>query len=456
MARKVFISFLGFSNYRECMYGKDNFCSSNVRFIQEATLDYLQTLGEWTANDVAYILLTEGAKAKNWVDNGHRNPKTNEIIKQVGLETSLKQKNYPFQIKTIEQLPDGKNEEELFDLFRRIYEVIQPGDSFYFDITHGFRSLPMLALVLINYAKFLKNIEVKSITYGNFEAREELHDADGNICLKAPIIDLLPLSGIQDWTFAAADYLKNGNAEKFKQLVTAHKTAICRGLISGNKEEAKKINDLANSLQRVTNDLQTCRGKEILETSNFMLLRKNIEEVGKAVVEPLNPIIKKLDDAFSVFSTNEEKESSYHFINGMEATKWCIQHGLYQQAATILQENVVSFFCNRHGLNIFDKDDRENVNTVFAFVKKLSSDDVKEKEKNVILKKIERDIIYKSLFEDLLLSEHHVVNAFSMLTDERNDINHSGMRSDPHSTETIRTNIYNAYNILTEHLGTRK
>ena len=438
------------------MYFKDNYCSSNVRFIQEATLDYLQTLDTWTENDVAYILLTEGAKAKNWVDNGHRNPQTNEVIEQIGLETSLKQKNYPFQIETIEDLPDGKNEEELFDLFRKIYEVIQPGDSLHFDITHGFRSLPMLALVLINYAKFLKNIEVKSITYGNFEAREELHDADDNRCLKAPIIDMLPLSGIQDWTFAAADYLKNGNAEKFKQLVTAHKTAIYRGLTSGNKEEAKKLNDLANSLQRVTNDLQTCRGKEILETHNFMLLRKNIEEVGKTVVEPLNPIIKKMDDAFSVFSTDEDKETSCHFINGMEATKWCIQHGLYQQAATILQENVVSFFCNRHGLNIFDKDDRENVNTVFAFIKKLNSDDVKEKEKKAIHKKIERDIIYKSLFEDLLLSEHHVVKAFSMLTDERNDINHSGMRFDPHSTETIRTNIYDAYNILTEYLGIRK
>jgi len=32
---------------------KDNFCSSNVRFIQEATLDYLQTLEQWTENYVA-------------------------------------------------------------------------------------------------------------------------------------------------------------------------------------------------------------------------------------------------------------------------------------------------------------------------------------------------------------------------------------------------------------------
>ncbi len=40
-------------NYKTCVYYKDNFCSSNVRFIQEATLDYLQTLEQWTENDVA-------------------------------------------------------------------------------------------------------------------------------------------------------------------------------------------------------------------------------------------------------------------------------------------------------------------------------------------------------------------------------------------------------------------
>ena len=131
-------------------------------------MDYLQKLESWSENDVAYFLLTDGAKSSNWLDDGHRDYNTKEIIKQSGLETCLKKKVYPFELKTIEQLPEGKNEEELFKLFRIIFEVLEPRDSLYFDVTHGFRSLPMLTLVLINYAKFLKSIEVKSITYGNY------------------------------------------------------------------------------------------------------------------------------------------------------------------------------------------------------------------------------------------------------------------------------------------------
>lgn len=450
MARKLFISFLGFSNYKECMYYKDDFCSSSIRYIQEATLDYLQQLGEWTEEDVAYILLTEGAKAKNWVDNGQRNPKTNEIIVQKGLETSLKQKNYPFQIKTIEQLPDGKNEKELFDLFRRIYDVMLPGDALYFDITHGFRSLPMLALVLINYAKFLKGVEVKSITYGNFEAREELHDSDGNICLKAPIIDLLPLSGIQDWTFAAADYLKNGNADKFTELSRAYKSSLFKGLKTGNKEEAIDIDSLTNELKAVTDDFKTCRGNNILSSKNISALKKKLEQFDRTVIEPLNPVVRKLENAFSAFE--ETTIEMVNCKNGLEAARWCMYNHLFQQAATILQECVVTFFCIRYGLNINSDVERKLVNGAFAKCEKLNFSKTKEEEKEAILKEVESNTITQKLINDKQISDRVIYEAFSMLTTERNDINHSGMRPQPHTSDKIRNNIKKAYAVFQDKL----
>ena len=56
MARKVFISFLGGTNYQYCDYQKDGVSYGNVRFIQEATLNYLNVNEKWTANDVLMIL----------------------------------------------------------------------------------------------------------------------------------------------------------------------------------------------------------------------------------------------------------------------------------------------------------------------------------------------------------------------------------------------------------------
>ena len=53
MARKVFISVLGFTNYSECIYTKDAYKSHSVRFIQEATLEYL--LQQYSANTTIKI-----------------------------------------------------------------------------------------------------------------------------------------------------------------------------------------------------------------------------------------------------------------------------------------------------------------------------------------------------------------------------------------------------------------
>jgi hypothetical protein len=82
MSRKVFISFLGSTNYGECYYTKDSFISPKVRFIQEATLRYITQHEEWTENDAIYILLTRGAEEKNWNDNGHRDTDGKPIVKK--------------------------------------------------------------------------------------------------------------------------------------------------------------------------------------------------------------------------------------------------------------------------------------------------------------------------------------------------------------------------------------
>ena len=452
MARKVFISFLGFTNYTECRFFKDEFCSSDVRYIQEATLDYLLTKERWTPEDVAYILLTDGAKKNNWVDNGHTNHETNTPIIQHGLETRLKKKSYPFKIKTIEQLPVGKSENELFEIFRKVYDVLEVGDHLYFDITHGFRSLPMLALVLINYAKFLKDVEVKSITYGNFETRDTFLDDNGKKHYKAPIIDLLPISGIQDWTFAAADYLKNGNADRFLDLSINYRTSLFKGIRAGDTKEAISINGLTTCLNKVTDDFQTCRGHEILSCKNISSLKKKLSLLNNTVIEPLNPVIRKIEEAFGPFE-EPAKERNTSLRNGLEAARWCMSNNLYQQAATILQECVVTHFCLKYNINIDKDTDRKLVNGAFKKVSLLNSSKTSEEEKAEILSEVENEPVTKMLISDAFISDREIFEAFSLLTEERNDINHSGMRSQPHSAGTIRQNIKQAYQVFLEKLS---
>ena len=424
MGRKVFISFLGATNYGECKYEKSGFVSTSVRYIQEATLKYLTQQEEWTDEDVIYILLTKGAEEKNWRDYGHSNG-------QEGLKSRLNALSLSCRIETISNLPNGNNEKEIWTIFERIFEQIKDGDSLFFDITHGFRYLPMLTLVLGNYTKFLKKAIVKSITYGNFESRDENN--------QAPIIDLLPLTTLQDWTFAAANYLKNGNVTNLVELCNSELKPI---LIEtkGKNENVKDLQRFISSLQKVIDERVSCRGINITTSENFKTLKRTSDKLSNTFIEPFNPIFNRIQESLQEFDENENVQ------NGFAAVKWCLDFGLYQQATTILLENIVTFICMKNGLNWKIESERLLVNTAFNVklnhidetLWKISNKEVTLCERQNLISKVK--VIINSCEVEKLLK------LFVSLADLRNDFNHAGMRNNPMSADKLKFSIHEKYN----------
>lgn len=56
MGRKVFISVLGTGFYMSCRYTRAGFTSSDTRFVQQATLEYIGA-SQWAETDVALYRL---------------------------------------------------------------------------------------------------------------------------------------------------------------------------------------------------------------------------------------------------------------------------------------------------------------------------------------------------------------------------------------------------------------
>lgn len=425
MSRKVFISVLGYSNYGECCYVKDGFKSSKVRFIQEATLDYLQTLEKWTKDDVAYILLTNEAEQANWYDNGHKNRDTGETIICQGLSSRLNMQHYQFPIKTIQNLPHGNSETEIWDIFEKVFAELRDEDELYFDLTHGFRYLPMLIMVLINYSKFLKQTLVKSITYGNYESRNTENEA--------PIIDLLPLSALQDWTYAAGQFLDSGNVQRLVELGNKSLSPILR-VAKGNNLEATNLKKFLNLLNSNIEDLHTCRGINIVESKKIKDLILQINQLQSTIIKPLNPVFEKIREQFNDFSEEPDVR------NGFVAASWCVNNGLYQQAITILQENIVTYICQRQNIDYTDKEKRGMINKAFnihysntpendwMFSSLQTADEVEQQKFQI--KNILKDEILKRLS-----------NSFMVCTTIRNDFNHAGMNKESAKSTTLKERI---------------
>lgn len=435
MARKVFITVLGTGFYKSCKYVSQGFASLDTRFVQTATLEYIHA-AQWTADDAALVLLTDGARKNNWEASVVE--RMNFVTKQPepyrGLAAEIEKMNLPIQIKGL-TIPDGKNEEEMWQIFKILYDALEEGDELYFDLTHSFRYLPMLVLVFGNYAKFLKKASVVHISYGNYEARDEQTN-------EAPIIDLLPLSALQDWTFAAASFLDSGNVSRLVDLCKHSLAPILRDAEKRNSNPSSTtLNSYVKALEAVVADMKGCRGISIIESTHCAKLMNLSAQLQQTIIEPLNPVLRKLKESFSDFIPFSD------IRNGYVAAQWCFDHELYQQSLTILHENMVSHVCESEGIDWKAETEREAVNKAF----KIYSAELPKEQ--WICAAYQKPIIERLLKNQLVQS---LASIMAETTNLRNDYNHSGMRSNPTSTARIENKLEIQLGKIREFAGINK
>ena len=180
---------------------------------------------------------------------------------------------------------------------------------------------------------------------------------------------------------------------------------------------------------------QTCRGLDISSGATQQKLMEEAGKLGEVVIKPLEPILEKVSQALP------KPEGSLN--NCLDAAQWCYDNHLYQQSATILQEGVVTYFSERHGIAIANEEERGLVNSAFnikAYALPQSEWDVKPAQIDKV----------KELLGDIVLSQPLVYCAFSNITEIRNDYNHAGFRSkrDPQSPANIKKNISKALQLF--------
>ena len=424
MSRKVFISVLGTGFYNKCTYSKDDFKSTETRYIQQAMLEYYH-VKDWDSNDVVCIMLTDAAKEKNWENEKNTRQRNNSSLPEeyISLHDEIKNMHLPAKI-CGECIKNGMTDNEIWDIFNSVYGLLEPNDELYLDLTHGYRYLPMLMLVLSNYAKFLKGIKVNAVSYGNFEAI----DRETNI---APIVDLLPLNQLQDWTIAASEFQKFGETES---LVKLGKNEVIPLLTEskGKDENAKNLRALIESLEFFMNDVRLCRGMNLYNAESYKKITYYLNEISETIIKPLNPLIEEIKKSISDFK--EEKG----YKNLLTAAKWNCDKGNYQASITELQEGIVTLLCERNDIDIYDESEREIINK--AFIKKYAANTTLKKRYSMTYKPCtdtkKEEKIDNIIREESLFNNSELINTFVGLTELRNDLNHSGMRSKRRPTES--------------------
>jgi CRISPR-associated protein DxTHG motif len=163
-------------------------------------------------------------------------------------------------------IPEGRSEQELWEIFDRVASAVDEGDTILLDITHAFRSIPMIVFPIAAYLRKTKAVVIERIVYGAFEARKPLRTPPQPDD-RAPIFDLTPLLELLDWTGGAEALLKRGDAELIaEKMVTAHQTL--RRMGTGTPE---RLRPLGEKLRVLSQALHLSRPREVMRIAHDLL-----------------------------------------------------------------------------------------------------------------------------------------------------------------------------------------
>ena len=422
-----FVSFLGTNPYMECNYCFGDKKVENVRFVQEAMIRlFCDNFGH---DDRILIFLTREAREKNWID-------TNQYR---GLAGRLAELPTQARVQDVD-IPDGSSEEEIWRIFSVVYEKLAMGDKVVMDITHGFRSLPMLGIILLNYARVIKKIEIQGIYYGAFETLgptfkvKEIPISERN----APIFDLTGFDLLMQWSSGAENFVNSGNPTKISHLLDSD--AIPRIKQSrGQDKEAGHLRGMAVQLNELASQITTNRGSKLTEGMAADRILEYTDQISSAqeTIPAFQPLLDMIKTKISGFQENSLE-------NCLVAVEWCIEHNLVQQGLTMLQETVISMVLDEHDLDWRDRGPREIVADCFNAVNRK----MEEKDWSAKLRKnpdLSRDLISSPLVKKL-------ASDYDSLSKYRNDINHGGF-VDQRKADAFKKHLKQKYQAIRKQLA---
>jgi CRISPR-associated Csx2 family protein len=394
----TFISFLGTGNYNEVSYIDEKGAVYKTKYIQSALL---QKYKEILDNDSALIkiFVTQEARKTHWDPQNTLKDELTAFLPNAHIEA--------IDINPI------TTEQSIWELFNIIYNHIDENTDLLIDITHGFRSLPIVSLVIINYARFLKNINIMGIYYGAFEGKNDLG---------VPIIDLTQLDRLLQWNNAVYSFLNTGNAEAISLLTNKHAGQLVR---ETNNVNIYTENSLAKALKEIWPILSTCRSKEIINGDAFIKIKDILQEIesrDSINIKPIGTLLTKIKEIIIYF----KKDS---VSNILVAVYLCIKYKMVQVGITLLQEGLITILLYSIGIDeYFNRNNREAVSRYFIFLDQPGIKDnpiTDEKYKFTIERLTKRVIV-----EEIKLP-------FNKLRDIRNDINHAA-----YTDQDIRANVF--------------
>ncbi len=317
---------------------------------------------------------------------------------------ALEELNDP-RIKPVD-IRTGRTSEGLWQIFSTVVKSVNEGDAVIFDITHGLRSIPFLTFLVAAYLRSAKNITIKAVLYGAFDLGQ------GG---PAPVIDLSEFVSLLDWLTATNEFVKNGNAAALA-------------------EQLSKTNDsmllpLAGTVEEIATGLHLLRPKETSIAA--MALPEHLNLAREKLPPPFTLLADSVLASYGRFGKAGVLEPKDQLRYQLEMINWYYQRGQLVHALSLAREWVVSFLCVYFGLDMENRDDRNEMEFLVGGGK------LKDRETGRIIRESGYLSQWPAVPQAKRLRKLWVKGAGYELAELRNDVLHSGFRKDAKTAAEI-------------------
>ena len=231
-------------------------------------------------------------------------------------DSFLPKVHIPAERLVVIEVPDSMDEETQFQAISQLLEKIEKKDTLFVDLSGGMRDVAMLLVIAARCMRDLRKVQTRRVIYAELNNNETV------------VHDRTQLYGLFDFVTAMDAFFSTGTAQKLENYLRSE----------GEKDPV--LHALLTRINQFSEDLALCRVRK---------LNDDLNQIDQALKETPEKSQNLTDLFFRMLKDRFSTEFAELLSSGGKAlpalVSWCADHGMYQQALTLLCEQMPEYVC---------------------------------------------------------------------------------------------------------------
>jgi hypothetical protein len=316
--------FLGTGKYKQCTYTSEAFTSPRVTFAQTASA---LTICNESGEDPGELNVTIFATKEAEETHG------GALVTEFAVHGLI--------APDFVTIPSHFDEASVIALFEALSDNLMTDNAILsFDLTHGFRAQPAIALLVLDYIQAVNpTCRIEHLLYGAYQ--------DG--LDPVPLVDLIGLWQLRDWAAGFREFHRTGSVARLGELVQDQRNNFMRAT-RGKEGAPSSLTNFEKQLRRFEkliniNAIPSLFGEGDRRGSIDLLVESSNnswEGLSRQLGRFVDPLRHELEQRLSPMVSNGWS-SREGLLAQVEWIEWLERHNRYQQALTVAREWATTF-----------------------------------------------------------------------------------------------------------------